>query len=92
MGEDRPGAISRDQLIQLAAQYKTSWSLALRQAEHAGVLGELDRRRWSQTAPTRAEFMESLGWAPQPDLESIRVPPGYERECRRVACRRRHRG
>jgi hypothetical protein len=21
--------------------------------------------------------MEALGWAPQPDLESVRVPPGY---------------
>jgi transcriptional regulator with XRE-family HTH domain len=74
---DGLGGISRDTLIQFAAQYRTSWSLALWQADRAGVLSAPDRRRWSQTAPTRAEFMEALGWVPQPDLNSIRVPRGY---------------
>ncbi|MER7168955.1 hypothetical protein ABT336_23170 [Micromonospora sp. NPDC000207] len=23
------------------------------------------------------EFMEALGWTPQPDLSSVRVPPAY---------------
>ena len=68
---------SREWLIRLAADYRTSWSLALRQAEHAGVLATRDRQRWSQSRPTRAEFLEAVGWAPQPDLESIRVPPRY---------------
>lgn len=77
IGGDRAGVISRDRLVQLAAHYRTSWSLALRQAGHAGVLDASARRQWSQAAPTRAEFMEAVGWAPQPDLESIRVPPGY---------------
>jgi transcriptional regulator with XRE-family HTH domain/Zn-dependent peptidase ImmA (M78 family) len=71
------GGVSRDQLVHLAARYRTSWSLALRQAEHAGVLEAYARRRWSQSSPTRAEFLEALGWAPQPDLESVRVPPDY---------------
>jgi hypothetical protein len=66
----------RDGLIRLAARYRTSWSLALRQAEHAGVLAASDRRTLSQSSPTRAEILEAVGWAPQPDLESIRVPPG----------------
>jgi Zn-dependent peptidase ImmA (M78 family) len=69
--------IGRDRLVYLAAQYRTSWSLALRQADHAGVLPPLARRQWSQSTPTRAELLEALGWAPQPDLESVRVPPGY---------------
>ncbi len=69
--------ITRDQLIELAARYRTSWSLAIRQADHAGVLTEEARREWSRSTPTRAEFMEAVGWVPQPDLESIRVPPGY---------------
>jgi transcriptional regulator with XRE-family HTH domain len=70
-------AISRDQLIGLAARYRTSWSLAIRQAAHAGVLSAQARRDWGRSSPTRSEFMEAVGWAPQPDLEAIRVPPRY---------------
>lgn len=77
VAESRGDAISREGLIRLAARHRTSWSLALRQAEHAGVLDAPDRRRWSQSSPTRAEFLDAVGWAPQPDLESVRVPPGY---------------
>jgi transcriptional regulator with XRE-family HTH domain/Zn-dependent peptidase ImmA (M78 family) len=70
-------AISRDQLIGLAARYRTSWSLAIRQAAQAGVLSAQARRDWGRSTPTRSEFMEAVGWAPQPDLEAIRVPPRY---------------
>ena len=70
-------AVSRDQLIGLAARYRISWSLALRQAAHAGVLSPQARRDWGRAAPTRSEFMEAVRWAPQPDLEAVRVPPGY---------------
>jgi transcriptional regulator with XRE-family HTH domain/Zn-dependent peptidase ImmA (M78 family) len=73
-GED---AISRDQVIGIAARYRTSWSLALRQAVYAGVLSAQTRRDWGRSTPTRSELMEAVGWAPQPDLEAIRVPPGY---------------
>ncbi len=69
--------ISRDQVIEIAARYRTSWSLALRQAVHAGALSVQAGRDWGRSTPTRSEFMEALGWAPQPDLEAIRVPPGY---------------
>ncbi len=69
--------MDRDQLIGLAAHYRTSWSLAIRQAARAGVLSGPTRRDWGKVSPTRGEFMEALGWAPQPDLEAIRVPPGY---------------
>jgi len=77
--EERGAAdgISRDQLISLAARYRTSWSLAIRQAAHAGVLSAQARHDWGRSTPTRSEFMEALGWAPQPDLEAIRVPPRY---------------
>ena len=70
-------AISRDQLISLAARYRTSWSLAIRQATQAGVLSGQARRDWARCSPTRSEFMEAVGWAPQPDLEAVRVPPHY---------------
>jgi hypothetical protein len=70
-------ALSREQLIGLSARYRTSWPLAIRQAGQAGVLPAQARREWGRSAPTRSEFMEALGWAPQPDLEAIRVPPGY---------------
>jgi transcriptional regulator with XRE-family HTH domain/Zn-dependent peptidase ImmA (M78 family) len=70
-------AISRDQLIRLAARYRTSWSLAIRQAVQAGAVSGQARRDWGRSAPTRTEFMEAVGWAPQPDLGAIRVPPRY---------------
>jgi transcriptional regulator with XRE-family HTH domain/Zn-dependent peptidase ImmA (M78 family) len=69
--------ISRSQLVRLAASYRVSWSLALRQAAHAGVLDQDAQRAMARIRPTRSEFLDSLGWAPQPDLESIRVPPNY---------------
>lgn len=71
----RPGA--RAEVVRLAARYRTSWSLALRQAEQAGWLDPSTRMRWSQATPTRAELMDAVGWVPQPDLDAVRVPPGY---------------
>ncbi|WFE38752.1 XRE family transcriptional regulator [Micromonospora sp. WMMD998] len=71
------GRASRERLISYAARYRTSWVLALRQAERAGVIDAATRQAWSFPRPTRAEFMEALGWAPQPDLASVRVSPGY---------------
>ncbi|MER7441277.1 helix-turn-helix domain-containing protein [Micromonospora avicenniae] len=68
---------SRDQIVAYAARYRTSWLLALRQAEQAGVIDAATRKAWSQARPTHAEFMEALGWVPQPDLGSVRVPPSY---------------
>ncbi|WP_432830237.1 helix-turn-helix domain-containing protein [Dactylosporangium sp. CA-092794] len=67
--------IARDRLLQVAARYRASWSLTCRQAEAAGVPPV--PRRWLQSAPTRAEFLEALGFTPPPDLESVRVPPAY---------------
>lgn len=69
--------VSRSQLVELAARYRVSWSLALRQAAHAGVLDPESQRAMARVRPTRSEFLDALGWAPQPDLESIRVPPHY---------------
>jgi len=69
--------MTRDQLIGFAARYRTSWSLAVRQATHAGVLRGQARHDGGWSAPTRSEFLEALGWAPQPDLEAIRVPPHF---------------
>lgn len=71
------GGISRSQLVRIAARYRVSWSLALRQAAHAGMLDRDAQRAMARTRPTRSEFLDSLGWIPQPDLESIRVPPHY---------------
>ncbi len=67
----------RNALVRLAARYRTSWSLALSQAERAGMLDTAQRARLRASAPTRAEFMQALGWTPEPDLESARVPPRY---------------
>jgi transcriptional regulator with XRE-family HTH domain/Zn-dependent peptidase ImmA (M78 family) len=69
-----PG-LSRSDLVKLAAQYKVSWSLAVWQAVLSGAIEERMANRWRREAPTRAEFMDALGWSPQPDLEKVRVPP-----------------
>ncbi|MFL6073633.1 MAG: helix-turn-helix domain-containing protein [Mycobacteriales bacterium] len=69
------GTISRTALVGLAARYRTSWSLTLAQADEANVLKAGMRRRWAVSNPTYAEFMEAVGWTPQPDLQSVRVPP-----------------
>lgn len=67
----------REGLIALAARYRTSWSLTTRQAAHVGVVDSREARAWRQRTPTRAELMNAIGWAPQPDLDAIRVPPSY---------------
>lgn len=76
-GSPGPGELSRKQLVEVAARYRASWSLALRQAELAGRLNRDQRRDWSSSKPTRAEFMEAVGWTPQPDLQDEIVPPTY---------------
>lgn len=74
-----PGDDLRSELVALAATYRTSWSLAVRQAVSVGLIPSRGASKWSSASPTRAELMEAVGWAPQPDLDSIRVPAGYAR-------------
>ncbi|MEV6156172.1 XRE family transcriptional regulator [Nonomuraea sp. NPDC052129] len=67
----------RDVLITFAAKYHTSWSLTLRQATEAGLIDRDTAKTLRQRNPTRAELMEAVDWAPQPDLEAVLVPPRY---------------
>jgi Zn-dependent peptidase ImmA (M78 family) len=67
----------RDKLIRLAASYRTSWSLAVRQAVRAGVADQDDAAPWLPQKPTMAELLDATGWTPQPDLEWVRVSPSY---------------
>lgn len=69
--------VDRNTLIRFAASYRTSWSLAVRQAVRAGVLDQGDAARWLPKTPTKAELLDATGWTPQPDLEWVRVPPSY---------------
>ncbi|MEV4455003.1 XRE family transcriptional regulator [Microbispora sp. NPDC049633] len=74
----RPGETTRrEDLVILAARFRTSWSLTVRQAVEAGVIDGNAAREMRRRNPTRAELMEAVGWAPQPDLETVRVPPSY---------------
>lgn len=70
-------ASSRSVLVQLAAKYRTSWSLTLRQARRAEAITPQEEKSLRVCQPTYAEFRDSVGWTPQPDLDSIRVPPGF---------------
>ncbi|HUQ56567.1 XRE family transcriptional regulator [Lentzea sp.] len=67
----------RQELVELAARYRTSWSLATRQAQLVEVVDAAEARRLRQRTPTKAELMDAVGWAPQPDLDSVRVPRDY---------------
>jgi Zn-dependent peptidase ImmA (M78 family)/transcriptional regulator with XRE-family HTH domain len=71
------GGVARDELVALAATYRVSWSLAVKQAVRAGALEQTELRRWLASTPTKAELMDAVGWVPQPDLAAIRVPPSY---------------
>jgi transcriptional regulator with XRE-family HTH domain/Zn-dependent peptidase ImmA (M78 family) len=81
-------SFGRGVLIRLAATYRTSWSLAVRQAVRAEVLHRADAASWLPQTPTRAELLDATGWTPQPDLEWIRVPPTYAHAV--LEARRRH--
>lgn len=67
----------RERLIRTAASYRTSWSLVVNQAISAKCVDPADRQRLLRNNPTHVEFMDAVGWAPQPDLDSVRVPPSY---------------
>lgn len=69
--------MQRKHVVELAARYRTSWSLALRQAELADAISPNTRRQWSASNPTLAEFKEAVGWTPQPDLDDELVPPSF---------------
>lgn len=71
------GESTRGILVTLAATYWTSWSLTVRQAVEAGIADKETAKDLRRRNPTRAELMEAVGWAPQPDLEGVRVPPSY---------------
>lgn len=67
----------RDDLVVLAARFRTSWSLTVRQAVAAEAIDRSVAKEMRRSNPTRAELMEAVGWAPQPDLETVRVPPSF---------------
>ncbi|WP_434450348.1 helix-turn-helix domain-containing protein [Lentzea sp. E54] len=49
----------RQGLVELAARYRTSWSLATRQAQLVEVIDAAEARRWRQRTPTKAELMDA---------------------------------
>lgn len=71
------GAALRAALIGLSATFRTSWSLTLRQAIRAEAVDQRHYEKLAAAVPTHADIKGAIGWTPQPDLESIRVPPGY---------------
>lgn len=67
----------RSNLVGLSATYRVSWSLAVHQAMPEGGRSSEFWQQMKERRPTAAEFKDSLGWKPQPDLSKIRVSPGY---------------
>lgn len=72
-----PADAMREHLVRTAATYRTSWTLVVNQAVHARLIDQTAKQRLLRSKPTRVEFMDAVGWPPQPDLESVRVPPTY---------------
>lgn len=68
-------SLKRAELIEIAAKYRVSWTLAIRQAQLAGKLEDRDAKDWAAEKPTKTEFLDALGWVPQPDLEQMTVTP-----------------
>lgn len=64
-------------LVELAAKYRASWTLVVWQARTADAITRVEEKSLRTCPPTYAEFRDALGWSPQPDLDSIRVPPGF---------------
>lgn len=71
----RSAPLSRSVLIEVAAEYRVSWTLAIKQAQLSGCLGDRDAKDWVAEKPTKAEFLDAIGWVPQPDLEQMAVTP-----------------
>jgi transcriptional regulator with XRE-family HTH domain len=67
--------LRRAELIGIAADYRVSWTLAIRQAQLAEAVDDGDAKDWAAKKPTQAEFMDALGWVPKPDLEKMTVTP-----------------
>lgn len=69
----------RRALVSYAARYRVSWSLLLGQAVRVGAISEQARAALALRTPTRVEFMEAVGFTPQPDFAALRVPPSVAR-------------
>lgn len=67
----------REPLVRIAAQYRASWSLTVRQACVAGFVTRDTANLLKRRNPPEAELKAAIGWKPQPDLNEIRVPPSY---------------
>jgi Zn-dependent peptidase ImmA (M78 family)/transcriptional regulator with XRE-family HTH domain len=65
--------------VRLAAEYRVSWSLLLRQLGRADLAGKQTLERWRNRPPTRAELLDAAGWEPTPDLVDGQLPPSYAR-------------
>jgi transcriptional regulator with XRE-family HTH domain/Zn-dependent peptidase ImmA (M78 family) len=71
------GDEARTAAVSLAARYRVSWTLLVRQAEAGGLLSQRTSSRWASVPPGRAEFLEAAGWVPRPDLDRGQTAPGY---------------
>lgn len=63
----------RTSLVKIAANYRASWGMVLHQAVLAKVVDR--QQRLAARIPTHTELMDAVGWTPEPDLGSVRVPP-----------------
>jgi transcriptional regulator with XRE-family HTH domain len=73
------GDSRRTAAVRLAAAYRVSWSLVLRQLSHTGKIDHPTMLRWEARPPTKVELLASAGYEPVPDLEAGTVAPSFAR-------------
>ncbi len=67
----------RQSVILLAADYRVSWSTALRQLRAYDLLSAEERRKLEQSSPTRADYLECAVRVFE-ELQGVQVPSGIK--------------
>lgn len=77
--EPRAADSIRPTLIQLAAEYRVSWSLAVLSARSVHGLPEATFRKLAAATPLRGDFLEVVGYEPRYDLSAASAGPRWRK-------------
>lgn len=76
--------LAKDRLVQLAGEYRVSWSSLLDSACRAGVLDGKERRALRAQTPVKGDFLRLLGQEPTPDVLPKEMGPTWRRAVMRA--------
>ncbi len=69
----------RERLIQLAAEFRVSWSVAVKLAQHAGLIAPQQAGKLRSETPQRGDFLAICGAEPAEDLRAGETGPAWRR-------------